>query len=428
MKRSTLSMLVLFLALWFAFSGPAAANVTKFTFWTFIPQHARFFDVMAEKWNELHPDRPVELESSVMPYDDMHNKLQIALQSGVGAPDICDIEISRFPNYLMGVPQLMPLNAYFEAYIDDIVPSRLGIYSKDGNMYGAPTHVGATMAFYYVEILESAGIDYREIKTWDDFAEAGRKLKQVHPDKFMGIAETSVAWTVTAMLAQQGTDLVSEDERPLINTPEMLRAVTTMQNMVKEGIMTTCPDGQPDTEGGKGFIDQGNVACVIMPQWFMSRFVDEMPSMYQKMAIAPMPVFEEGMPRSVGLGGTGTVVTNFASNKELAGEFVAYAKLSEDANRMIWEDMGFDPCNTALWTDREMTHNPENRYNQYFLTNAFDVLLEIKDEIMMVRSTSISPTINQYLTTVMLNELFEDLLDPAEVLENAQYDIENQIF
>src|SRR5690606_14085562 len=138
MKRSTLSMLASFLALWFAFSGPAAATVTKFTFWTFIPQHAGFFDVMAEKWNELHRDRPVELASSVMPYDDMHNKLQIALQSGVGAPDICDIEISRFPNYLMGVPQLMPLNAYFEAYIDDIVPSRLGIYSKDGNMYGAP--------------------------------------------------------------------------------------------------------------------------------------------------------------------------------------------------------------------------------------------------------------------------------------------------
>lgn len=295
-------------------------------------------------------------------------------------------------------------------------------------MYGAPTHVGATVAFYYVELLESAGIDYRQIKTWDDFAEAGRKLKQVHPDKFMGIAETSAAWTVTAMLAQQGTDLVSEDERPLINTPEMLRAVTTMQNMVKEGIMTTCPDGQPDTEGGKGFIDQGNVACVIMPLWFMSRFVDEMPSMNGKIAIAPVPVFEEGMPRSLGLGGTGTVVTNYAVDKDLVGEFVAYAKLSEDANRMIWEDLGFDPCNTSLWTDREMTHNPENRYNQYFLNNAFDVLLEIKDEIQMVRSTSISPTINQYLTTVMLNELFEDLLDPAEVIEQAQYDIENQIF
>jgi arabinosaccharide transport system substrate-binding protein len=427
MKRSVLSALVLALVFCLATAGAVSA-ATKVTLWTFIPQHARFFDVMAEKWNAQHPDRQIELESSVLPYDDMHNKLQIALQSGVGAPDICDIEISRFPNFLMGVPQLLPLNDYFAPYLDDIVPSRLGIYSKGANMYGAPTHVGATVAFYYVELLESAGIDYRQIKTWDDFAEAGRKLKQVHPDKFMGIAETSAAWTVTAMLAQQGTDLVSEDERPLINTPEMLRAVTTMQNMVKEGIMTTCPDGQPDTEGGKGFIDQGNVACVIMPLWFMSRFVDEMPSMNGKIAIAPVPVFEEGMPRSLGLGGTGTVVTNYAVDKDLVGEFVAYAKLSEDANRMIWEDLGFDPCNTSLWTDREMTHNPENRYNQYFLNNAFDVLLEIKDEIQMVRSTSISPTISQYLTTVMLNELFEDLLDPAEVIEQAQYDIENQIF
>ena len=52
----------------------------------------------------------------------------------------------------------MPLNDYFAPYLDDIVPSRLGIYSKDGNMYGAPTHVGATVAFYYVEILEDAGM------------------------------------------------------------------------------------------------------------------------------------------------------------------------------------------------------------------------------------------------------------------------------
>jgi len=66
---------------------------------------------------------------------------------------------------------------------------------------------------------------------------------------------------------------------------------------------------------------------------------------------------------------------------------------------MIWEDLGFDPCNTALWTDTEMTHNPDNRYIQYFLSNPFDVLNEVKDEIMLVRSSSISPTINNYLTT-----------------------------
>ena len=428
MKRAIVITLVLTLVLSLANIDIVKASTTKFTLWTFIQQHARFYEVMTEKWNALNPDRQIALEATVLPYDDMHNKLQIAVQSGVGAPDICDVEVSRFPNMLMGQPQLVALNEAFEPYVDNIVESRLGIYSKDGKFYGAPTHVGATVAFYYTDILEDAGVDYRTIKTWDDFAEAGRKLKAVHPDKFMGVAETSAAWTVTALLAQQGSDLVSQDDQPQINTPEMLRAVTLMQDFVKEGIMTTCPDGQPDTEGGKGFVNQGNAACIIMPLWFMSRFVDEIPDMKGKIAIAPVPVFEEGMPRSLGLGGTGTVVTLTASDPELAAEWLAFAKLSEEGNRMIWEDLGFDPCNTALWTDTEMTHNPDNRYIQYFLSNPFDVLNEVKDEIMLVRSSSISPTINNYLTTTMLNELFEDMLDPAEVIEEAQSMIESQIF
>lgn len=410
------------------FAGVVSAKTSTLTLWTFIPQHARFYQIMAEKWNALHPDRQINLETTVLPYDDMHNKLQIAVQSGVGAPDICDVEIGRFPNLLVGEPQLVPLNDAVAPYIDDIVPSRLAIYSKGDVIYGVPTHVGATVAYYYVEILEDAGVDYRDIKTWDDFIEAGRKLKAVHPDKYMGIAETSANWTLAAMLTQQGTDFVTEDAEPIIDTPEMLRAVTLMQNMVKEGIMTTCPDGQPDTEGGKGFVNQGNVACVIMPLWFMSRYVDEIPDMRGKVALAPVPVFEEGMPRSVGLGGTGTVVTKTATDVELAAEWLAYAKLSEEGNRMIWEDLGFDPCNTALWTDREMTHNPNNRYVQYFINNPFEVLNEVKDEIMMIRSTINSPVINTYVVTTMLYELFEDLRDPAETLEEAQYMIESQIF
>lgn len=428
MKKSISFLLVLVLALTLVSATPSSASPTKLTLWTFIQQHARYYEAMTDKWNQLNPDRQIELETSVLPYDDMHNKLQIALQSGVGAPDICDVEVSRFPNVLMGVPQLTPLNDAFEPYIEDIVESRLEIYSKDGNLYGAPTHVGATVAYYYVDILEDAGVDYRQIVTWDDFAEAGRKLQAVYPDKYMGVAETSAAWTVTAMLAQQGSDVVTEDHQPNIDTPEMLRAVTKLQELLAEGIITTVPDGQPDTEGGKGYINQGNVAAIIMPLWFMSRYVDEIPDMAGKVALAPVPVFEEGMPRSLGLGGTGTVVTLTAADPDLAADWLAYAKLSEEGNRMIWEDLGFDPCNTALWTDTEMTHNPDNQYVQYFVNNPFDVLLEVQDEIMMVRSTPISPTINNYVTTTLLNELFEDMLDPVEVLEDAQYILESQVF
>lgn len=50
---------------------------------------------MAEKWNEENPDRKVKLVLSNMAYDDMHNKLSLALESGEGAPDVVDIELEN---------------------------------------------------------------------------------------------------------------------------------------------------------------------------------------------------------------------------------------------------------------------------------------------------------------------------------------------
>ena len=61
----------------------AEAAKTKLTFWTFIDQHKAFFEARAQAWNELHPDRQIELEATVIGYEDMHNKFKIALQSGV---------------------------------------------------------------------------------------------------------------------------------------------------------------------------------------------------------------------------------------------------------------------------------------------------------------------------------------------------------
>ncbi|MNT97366.1 hypothetical protein D3C72_2396790 [compost metagenome] len=45
---------------------------------------------------------------------------------------------------------------------------------------------------------------------------------------------------------------------------------------------------------------------------------------------------------------------------------------------------------------------------KYFVNNPFDVLNEIKEEINLIKSTSASPTINNVLCTVTLNEIFED--------------------
>ena len=57
-------------------------DVTTLNVWTFIENHQDFYTNMAEKWNEANPDKKVKLVLSNMAYDDMHNKLSLALETG----------------------------------------------------------------------------------------------------------------------------------------------------------------------------------------------------------------------------------------------------------------------------------------------------------------------------------------------------------
>ncbi len=432
MKKLVALLLCVVMVLGMASLANAEAAKTKLTFWTFIDQHKAFFEARAQAWNELHPDRQIELEATVIGYEDMHNKFKIALQSGVGAPDLCDVELGQFPNVLLGQPQLVELNEYIKDYVKDIVPARLSIYSKGDKVYGIDYHVGATVAFYNVELLNAAGIDYKTIVTWDDWAEAGRKLKAANPNAFMGNVETTTNWITSLMMTEQGADFQdnSNPEKPVptVDRPELLKAITTQQSWLKDGIAMVCPGGQVDTEEGKAWVNTGVCATVIMPLWYMSRFVDEIPAMAGKYAIAPAPVFEKGQPRSIGLGGTGTVVSLTCADKDLAAEFDVFAKLTPEGEKMIWEILGFDPLNRAVWEDTAMTHNPDNKFVKYFVTNPFDTLLEVKDEISFIVSTSISPTINNYFGTTLWNNVYINGNDAADELKTAQETIESDIF
>ena len=170
-----------------------SAEATKLTAWTFIAQHQEYYEGMAEKWNALHPDEQIEIEVTTLGYDDMHNKMKVALQSDQGAPDACDVELGQFPNILAYSDKLVELDSYIEPLKDDIVEARLQIYSKDGHYYGMPLHVGAMVAYYRVDLMEKAGVDYTAIKTWDDWYEAGLKVKEA-TGAWMGTVETSTQW------------------------------------------------------------------------------------------------------------------------------------------------------------------------------------------------------------------------------------------
>lgn len=401
---------------------------TTLEMWTFVELHGDFYKEMSKKWNEANPDKKVNVDVNVMPYDDMHNKLQIALNSGEGTPDFVDIEQGKFSNFTQGTPALMDLTEAASPYTADIVQSRLNLYSKDGKLYGLPTHVGATVAFYNTELLDAAEIDYKTIETWDDFKEAGSKYYEA-TGKYLGTADTSALWTENVLMAELGSDYTDAEGKVAVNSDKMQEAMTLLKELQDANAIQTVPGGNPDKEEAYGAFNKGDYACAIMPMWQMSRYTSYMQDLKGKIAIAPVPAMDGGKAKSVGGGGTGTAVVAGKDNADLAAEFLAYAKLSYDGNVMIWDKLGFDPCNMKVWEDEAVTHNPENQFVQYFVNNPFDVLNEIKDGIAGLDSHSSSeyPSINNEFTTVTLNEIFENGTDVKTALDQAQSDLENEL-
>ncbi|NWO21559.1 extracellular solute-binding protein [Oribacterium sp. oral taxon 102] len=405
-------------------------NVTTLAVWTFIEMHQKFYTTMAEKWNEAHPDRKVKLELSNMQYDDMHNKLSLALESGQGAPDIADIELGKFPSFTAEKDiKLMDLSAVIAPYRDNVVSSRLDIYSKDGKYYGLPTHVGTEVAFYNTEALESAGIDYSTIKTWEDFRAAGVKYHEASGKEF-ACAETTAMWMVNLMLAQKGGDYLDASGKLAVNNEKVAEVLRYIKAMQEDGALSTVPGGQPDNEEAYPYYNDGSYAVQIMPFWQTSRFLNYLKDLDGKVAIAPVPRFgAEDATWTIGGGGTGTAVIAGSANAELAAEVMAYIKLSPEANEEIWRVLGFDPVNTSVWTDTALTEDPENQYVKFFKTKPFAPLLEMQEEIGSLKSLqdSKAPSINNIFCTQVLTNIFDSGADIRQELDSAQEQLENEL-
>lgn len=348
-------------------------GATDLNFWTFQELHVGFWTTMADVWNEQNPDRAINLTVTSGESQPMHSKLLIACQSGSGAPDLADVEIGYYGSFLKD-GYLLPINEAVEPYKDDIVFSRVSMYGDtEGNYYGVDFHLGETVTYYNMDIMNEAGVDPAEIVTWDDYAEAGRKVLEA-TGKPMFAVETNDLFLPQAMLLEKGGQYVDEEGNPNLATQEHADVINFIRGLLDEGVCEIAPGGGVHKEEWYGHLNSGGVASLTMPLWYMGRFTDYCSDLKGKIAIYPIPVWDEGDVRAVLQGGTGTSVIKGTEHEQLAKDFLAFAKLSKEGCTYEWDVLGFDPIRTELWDDPAITENKDNKFLSYFTTNPFDVL------------------------------------------------------
>ena len=194
------------------------------TLWTFQELHVAFWTTMADVWNEQNPDRPINLTVTNGESHALHTKLLTACEAGEGTPDIADIEIGYYGSFV-NKGYLIPINDAVEPYENDVVMSRVTMYGDpEGNYYGVDFHLGASVAYYNMDIMNAAGVDPADIVTWDDFIEAGKKVLEA-TGKPMCAVETADLFLPQMMMLELGAQYVDAEGNPNLVTDEHVQVI-----------------------------------------------------------------------------------------------------------------------------------------------------------------------------------------------------------
>jgi arabinosaccharide transport system substrate-binding protein len=388
----------------------------KLTYWTSNELHTAMYEFGAEAYNKKYPDQPIELSGEVYPNAEMHNKLLIALQSNTGAPDIADININYFSNFVKGGNiQLVDLTDIVTPVLDKMVKSRFDIYAKDGKYYGLPTHLGATVVYYNKEITDKAGVDIDSINTWDDYVKAGKQVveKAGVPMTAFEVSNQRPFWP---LIVQRGGDYLAPDGSVVLDSEINIDTLQFMYDMVfKDKVAIPMPGSDTTKEEFWTFMNKGGMASLIMPSWYMSRFLNYMPDLKGKIYVRPLPVFEASDARTVGMGGTATSITVQCKNIDVAKKLITEVKLTPEAGINIWQKLRFDPVRKDIWDSEELLKPDEYFGNESF----FKVMAPYLDNMPSPVNGELSSAAQDLVFTVMYKVFVERSATPEEALKEA---------
>jgi arabinosaccharide transport system substrate-binding protein len=250
-------------------------------------------------------------------------------------------------------------------------------------------------------------------------------VQAANPDVAFSAVDITGVIPIRSLMLQAGGGVYDQGGNLIMNSDANVRALQLAARMVNEDkIAIAAPGGNNGTPEFYSAMQAGQIASVWMPQWYMTRFPDNMASLCGKMVIQPMPVFEEGGNTTTMQGGTGTAVTDQtpADKQQLAKDFVTWAKLTKDGQESIWTDLGFDPYRPDVYDDPDL-RKPDACFSDQI---TFDI---IKSELSKVAPEYTGPAYPQaqdYMAQQLINDVIVNGTDPKEALDTAQQTIESQ--
>lgn len=380
---------------------------------------AETFKASIEKFNEQYPDVKVKVED--FSSGDLYEKLTVGLVSkGAGMPDVMLLEDERIPGYLQQFPDgfVDLAEMGYDKHKDLFSDSKWELVHANGKLAAAPWDIGPAGVFYRVDIFEKAGVNADDIKTWDDFLQAGIQIEEKTGVKMLPIDIAGYTGVFEMMMQQQGKSYFDHDGNIDTTSEEAVRSMEMIKKMYDSGIVL-------NNSGWNGIVTatiNGDVATVPYGAWYTGTIMDQGPDLSGKWDMFYLPAFEEGGVRYANVGGSAVAMSQYSKNKAAAYAFVEFFTTDEETQLLGFEKYGLFPSLKTTFESPVMTGNNEFFNN----TPIFKTLADSVDEIPSIKYTEYNAKAAQIMENVQATILLDNK-PVQEALEKGKKQLENEM-
>lgn len=396
---------------------------TDLVLWTFAEPHARMYrgnpalPVKAASSPTLLQQFETETGKSVRLDLVATQALDVRLlsmfmsgQAGDETPDLAEVEISSVGKYFRPPADQIgfrPLNDYLEksGWLHRILPSRLAPWSKQGKVFGIPHDLHPSTVTYRKDLFDEAGVELDSVTTWNELQERCLRFQRYwneHGRRRIGLGlSTTNTDMLLVLLQQQHENLIDSDLTVHLRDEKFLDTLSWYAQAVA-GPRAFAGDFNPAPGQQIRDVANGDVCCMITPDWLVGYFQTYAPDAAGKLRMIPLPRFNPDDARTASWGGTMIGITKHCRNPDAAWRLIETLYLDRGALRARQTTTNVLPPIPEYWSDP-----PYQQPNAFYGGQYIDRLyLDLANELPARYVTPYTATA-QLILAVALNRAVE---------------------
>ena len=291
----------------------------------------------------------------------LQEKEKTELTAKTGAYDILWVP-SEWVAELAEGQLLEPLNPYMENsalpqpdQADWASPGAVEAYNYKGNLYGYPVALDTVFLYYRTDLIEKAP------DTWDEYLQVAKEQTndQRYGATLFGKLPESIAWDFINYFWSFGGEILDENFRPTVNSPEGVAALTYFTDLLNKDQVVSPGVSTYEYPEVLAAFQQDKAAMVL--QW-NAAYADfgnpeASPAIFDKFAATVLPgkQMEDGTINRKVIGHVWGFVMNASSqNKEEAYSFLVYLTGKEGLQYFPTDGASINVNSKAVLSDPAM--------------------------------------------------------------------------